>query len=52
VLTVDHYITEKIKILKELKIFLNRDELKHMKSLKTEVEVDRFARDLIMKGDY
>lgn len=44
------YIREKIKLLKQFKIFLNDEQLKHIRSLKTEVAVDNFARDLLSPG--
>ena len=44
------YIKEKIKLLKDFKIHLNKQQLKHIKSLKTEIQVDNYAHDLIFKG--
>ena len=41
------YIENKIKLLKQLKIKLSAAQLKHIKSLTTEIAVDNFAHDLI-----
>lgn len=46
--SVKTYIEEKIKILGELGIRLNDVQLDHIWSLRTEIAVDRYARDLIL----
>ena len=46
--TVKNYIKEKIEILKQLGIRLNDVQLNHIRGLKTEIAVDRYARDLIL----
>lgn len=43
------YIREKIQVLKELCIKVSKEDIKHMKSLKSEVQIDNFARDIILK---
>ena len=43
------YIEQKIKILKQMGFNLTDKQLKRIRSLKTEMEVDRFARDFIEK---
>ena len=42
------YIREKVQVLKEFGIYLTRSELAHMKSLKTEIAIDNYARSIIM----
>lgn len=44
------YINEKIEVLKDFCIFLNKKQLKHIRSLKTEADVDKYAKYLIMKS--
>ena len=41
------YIKEKISLLRDFGITLNSEQLKHIKSLKTEIAVDNFAHDLL-----
>lgn len=48
--TLENYIKYKIKIFKELKITISDEELEHMKSLKNDRDIDRYARDLIVKS--
>lgn len=43
------YINEKIKVLKELGIKLTPSQTDHIRSLKSEIDVDNFARSLIQK---
>ena len=45
------YVREKIKVLKELNITLTDAQIKHMQSLKNELQVDNYARDFIMGKD-
>ncbi len=45
------YVREKIKVLKELNITLTDGQIKHMQSLKNELQVDNYARDFIMGKD-
>lgn len=47
--SLNSYIIEKLRVLRELQITLTYDQLKHMKSLKSEIQVDNYAHDLIMK---
>ena len=49
---INTYIKHKIKILKQLCIRLTNEQLEHMLSLKTEIAVDNYAHDLIVKGDW
>lgn len=49
-LNLKEYIEFKLMILiGDFKFKLTDDEIDHMKSLKTEGEVDRYAHELIMK---
>lgn len=41
------YIREKIRILKQFNVKLTDEQLRHIRSLKTEIEVDNFAHDLL-----
>ena len=43
------YIKTKLKLLKDFKVALTDDQIEHIWSLDSEVEIDRFAHDLIMK---
>lgn len=45
------YVREKIKVLKELNIALTDGQIKHMQSLKSELQIDNYAHDLIMGKD-
>lgn len=49
-ITLERYIKDKVKILKELGIRLNVSQIDHLRSLTTEVDVDRYARDLIINN--
>lgn len=44
------YIKEKIKLLKDFGIKLNKKQLAHINSLTTEIAVDNYAHDLIFCG--
>lgn len=46
------YITQKQKVLKHFGIYLTSKQLLHLKSLKTEIAVDNFARTLILHKLY
>ena len=48
--SVEEYIKYKLKVFKELKISMSDDELEHMKTLKTDRDIDRYARYLIIKS--
>ena len=48
---IEHYIKYKIKVLKQLGIRLTKAEKDHMKSLKTEIAVDNYARSIILRED-
>lgn len=41
------YIKEKINLLKDFGICLNKKQLAHIRSLTTEIAVDNFAHDLL-----
>ena len=46
---IKKYIKEKLKILRQLYIVLNGDEMKHLKSLEFEYEIDAYIHRLIME---
>ena len=48
---IQSYIKQKIKLLRQLCITLNNEQLEHILSLKTEIQVDNYAHDLIVGGD-
>lgn len=48
---IKSYIKEKIKLLNQLCIRLTNEQLEHILSLQTEVQVDNYAHDLICKED-
>lgn len=48
-MSLSEYVCEKIVVLRQLNIKLDDDQIKHMKSLKNEIQVDNYAHDLIMK---
>lgn len=48
-MSLSGYVREKIVVLRQLNIELDDDQIKHMKSLKNEIQVDNYAHDLIMK---
>lgn len=41
--TINEYIRQKLLLFKDFRIKLNKEELEHIYSLKTEVAVDNFA---------
>lgn len=41
------YVKEKIKLLKDFGIELNKKQLTHLNSLTSEIQVDNYAHDLI-----
>ena len=43
------YVKEKISVLRDLCVKLSADDKRHLRSLKTEIAVDNFARDLIKR---
>lgn len=45
------YIKEKISVLKDFGIILTDEQLKHIRSLKTEIAVDNFAHDILCPCD-
>lgn len=47
--TLENYIKDKIKVLNQLCIELSWKELEHLKSLKSEIQVDNYARELIKR---
>lgn len=48
--SVKGYINHKIRILaRDFYIYLNDEETAHIKSLKKEIDVDHYARDLFNK---
>ena len=46
---ITRYIKNKLKVLKELYVSLNNEEIEHLRSLKTESDIDHYAHRLIMK---
>ena len=48
-ISLSGYVREKIVVLRQLNIELDNAQIKHMKSLKNELQVDNYAHDLIMK---
>ena len=48
---IKDYIENKIMILRELGIYLTKEQKEHMLSLKSEISVDNYARSLIIKED-
>ena len=48
---IESYIKHKIRILKQLGIRLTNAEREHIKSLKTEIAVDNYARSIILRED-
>lgn len=48
-MSLSEYVCEKIVVLRQLNIKLDDDQIKHMKSLKNEIQVDNYAHDLIIK---
>lgn len=46
---IESYANKKINMLKQFHIKLSIDEKKHMKSLSTEIQVDNYAHDIIMR---
>ena len=47
--TMKAYIKEKLDILDDFYIKLNAAEIKHLKSLTSEIQVDNYVRDLFKK---
>lgn len=50
----EKYIKEKLEVLEDFHITLTEEQIEHMRSLATKLEVDRFVRDLIrneLKGE-
>lgn len=47
--TVKDYIKTKLKVLKQLGIAVTDEDRERLKRCRTEYEVDRYARDLIMR---
>lgn len=46
---MSEYIKEKIKVLRDFDIKLDRRQLQHVKSLKNEYEIDRYIRPIILE---
>ena len=47
-ITLKQYIKQKIKILqRDFKVFLTDEQIDHMKSLTSEIQVDNYARKLL-----
>lgn len=44
----DLYIEEKLQVLEELHIYPTGSQIKYMKTLETDVQIDNFAHDLIL----
>lgn len=50
-MSLSGYVREKIVVLRQLGIVMDNDQIKHMKSLKSELQIDNYAHDLIMKKE-
>ena len=48
-MSLDAYVREKLAILRELQMQLSLEQLKHLKSLENEIQVDNYVHDLIVK---
>lgn len=48
--TVDEYVKQKIKVFNQLCIQITPKQIEHMKTLDSEVAIDNYAHDLIVKG--
>lgn len=46
-MNLDSYIFEKIKILEDFDVKLSSEQIAHIKSLKSEYQVDAYARSLL-----
>ena len=44
------YVDEKIEVFRQLCIPLTPEEIRHMRTLGSEIAIDNYARDLIVKG--
>ena len=49
-LTLEEYIKEKIRVFDQLHIQLTPQQIEHMRSLNSEIAIDNYAHDLIVKG--
>lgn len=50
VLPLKQYIEEKIDMITdEFRIYLREEEKAHFRSLKSEIEVDHYARDILLR---
>lgn len=49
-LTLEEYIEEKISIIRDFGIYLTDEQTAYIKSLKSEIAVDNFARDILKPG--
>lgn len=49
-LTLDEYMEEKIILIRDFGIYLTDEQTAHIKSLKSEIAVDNFARDILKPG--
>lgn len=47
----ERYVKAKINVFKQLHIPLTKEQIDHMRSLKTEIQVDNYAHDLIVGKD-
>lgn len=48
--TLKQYIEEKIDMITdEFRIYLREEEKAHFRSLKSEIEVDHYARDILLR---
>lgn len=46
---IKSYANKKISLLRQFHIKLSVDEKKHMKSLSTEIQIDNYVHNIIMK---
>lgn len=51
-LRIEDHIDFKLNVLRELGIRLTKEQRDHMRSLKTSIAVDNYARSIICKGDW
>lgn len=45
---LNQYLEEKLQVLEELHIYPTGSQIKYMKTLETDVQIDNFAHDLIL----
>lgn len=48
-LPLAQFIEDKIKVLEDFKIYVTKAHKKHMASLGSEIQIDNYCRELILK---